>query len=91
MRGVIRYVGWEILAIHALTGLLFVVVNALMLRALLPGHWGLALGLAPLLIWSWWGFFAEARFVPSVARPSRWRSLSMTPGPSPRSVAFAAG
>jgi hypothetical protein len=71
MRGVIRYVGWEILAIHALTGTLFAVINALMLRALLPEHWVLALGLAPLLIWSWWGFFAEARFVTQASRDLR--------------------
>jgi len=73
MRALINYIGWEIVAIHVLTGVLFAVVNALILRALVPEHWPLALALAPLAAWSWWGFAAEARFVVRASRDLRRR------------------
>ena len=71
MRALIEYVSWEIVALHALTGGLFAVINALILRALVPGHWVLALGLLPLAAFSWWGFFAEARYMLRVSRDLR--------------------
>ena len=71
MRGLVSYVSWEIVAIHVLTGLLFAVVNALIVRALVPGHVLVALGLAPLFVWSWWGFWAEARYVVRASRDLR--------------------
>ena len=71
MRGLISYVSWEIIAIHVLTGLLFAAVNALIVRALVPGHVLVAIGLAPLLVWSWWGFWAEARYVLRASRDLR--------------------
>ena len=71
MRGLVRYVGWEIVGIHMLTGALFAAVTAIILRALLPAHWPLALVVAPLLAWSWWGFYAEARYVIRASRSLR--------------------
>ncbi len=71
MRGLSQYLGWEIVAIHAMTGALFALINVLIVRALVPEQWGLALGLAPLFVWSWWGFWAEARYMLRVSRELR--------------------
>ena len=71
MRGLVRYVGWGIVGIHVLTGALFAVVTVIIFRALLPGHWPLALAVVPLLAWSWWSFYAEARYVIRVSRAVR--------------------
>jgi len=71
MRGFVRYVGREIVGIHMLTGALFAVVTAIIFHALLPSHWPLALGIATLVAWSWWGFYAEARYVIRASRSLR--------------------
>jgi hypothetical protein len=68
MRALRWYLGWEIAAIHALTGLLFALINGLLLRAMLPDHWAVVLALLPLTAFSWWGFLAEARFVVRASR-----------------------
>lgn len=68
-----RYLGWEIVGIHAMTGALFALINGLVARALLPGHWPLLLALLPLVAFSWWGFFAEARYMLRVSRDLRSR------------------
>jgi hypothetical protein len=73
MRALTRYVGWEIVAIHALTGMLFAVINAVLLRALVPEHWAVALALLPLAAFSWWGFCAEARYMIRASRDLRSR------------------
>ena len=73
MRRLNAYLGWEIVAIHALTGVLFAAINALLLRALLPDHWAFAVALLPLAAFSWWGFFAEARYMLRVSRDLRSR------------------
>ncbi len=71
MRGLVSYVSWEIVGIHVLTGVLFAVVTALFVWALVPGHVWVALALAPLFAWSWWGFWAEARHVLRASRELR--------------------
>jgi hypothetical protein len=68
-----RYLSYEIIAIHALTDALFALINALVVRALLPGHWPLLLTLLPLAAFSWWGFFAEAQYVLGVSSDLRSR------------------
>jgi hypothetical protein len=73
MRSLNRYLSWEIIAIHALTGVLFAVIDALLVRVLLPQHWLVALTLVPVAAFSWWGFFAEARFVIRTSRDLRSR------------------
>ncbi len=71
MRALNRYAGWEILAIHALTGVLFALINGVVARALLPEHRGVALGLLPLAAFSWWGWYAEAKYVLRASRDLR--------------------
>ena len=71
MRALVRYVGWEIVVIHALTGALFAVITAIILRALVAAHWPLTFAVGPLLAWSWWGFYAEARYVIRASRSMR--------------------
>lgn len=61
MRVLTRYIGWELVAIHVLTGALFLCVNAIILRALTPDRWIAVLGLLPLAVFSWWGWYAETR------------------------------
>jgi hypothetical protein len=73
MRSLNRYLSWEVIAIHALTGVLFAIINALIIRVLLPQHWLAALALVPVAAFSWWGFFAEARFVIRTSRDLRSR------------------
>jgi hypothetical protein len=66
-----RYLGWEILAIHGLTGVLFGVVTVVVYAALLPERWPVALALLPLAAFSWWGWYAEGAFVMRVSSEMR--------------------
>jgi hypothetical protein len=71
MRALVRYIGWEIVALHAITGALYVLVNAILLAALLPDRWWLALALTPLTIFGAWGWYAESAYVLRASRDLR--------------------
>jgi hypothetical protein len=49
--------------VHAATGLLFLLLNAILYWALLPGHWMIALAYDPLFAFCCWGWYAEARAI----------------------------
>lgn len=69
-----RYISWEMLAIHLVTGALFALVNVILVVALLPDLWWIVVALAPLQLFGAWGWWAEARFVGRVSREIRARA-----------------
>jgi hypothetical protein len=71
MRALTQYVSWEMLAIHLLTGALYAVVTAVVALALLPERWIIAVVLMPFVLFGWWGWWAEARFVRQVSSDLR--------------------
>lgn len=71
MTGLTRYLSWEMLFIHGLTGLLFGVVNVVLFAALLPDRWPIALAMSPFALFCAWGWYAEAKFVERASRDMR--------------------
>jgi hypothetical protein len=67
----IRYLSWEMLAIHAFTGALFAVITVVIYAALLPDRWPVALALLPLATFSWWGWYAEGAVMLAASRAMR--------------------
>ena len=63
MRGLTRYLSFEMIAIHLLTGALFAVITGVVMVAVVRANVWFALALVPLAAFSWWGWWAEARFV----------------------------
>ena len=67
MRTLTRYLGFEMLAIHLLTGVLFGVVNVVLFAAVFQRNAWFTPALIPIAVFSWWGWYAEAKFVARVS------------------------
>ncbi len=71
MRHLNRYLGFEILAIHLLTGALFAVINIVLFAVVMERNAWFVAALVPIAAFSWWGWRAEATFVARVSRELR--------------------
>jgi hypothetical protein len=63
VRLLVRYIGVEMIALHALTGALFLFVNVVVFAAVWQARPWIVLVLLPFAAFNWWGWWAEGRFV----------------------------
>ena len=55
-----RLLAWEVVLVHALTGVLFATALAVLALQIDTGHWWLAAALSPIVALSWLGWLYEA-------------------------------